>query len=400
MAGDWDCAIVGGGAAGLSAALVLGRARRRVLLLDAGEQSNLPAHGIGGLLGHDGTPPAALYARGHEELGAYPSVEVRREAVTDARADEAGAVVVTAAGQLRARTVLLAMGMRYTPPEIPGLAPLWGDTVFHCPFCHGWELRDRPLAVYGRGEHTPLQAVLLTGWSADVVVLTDGPAPFAAETMASLASAGARVEERPVAELAQVDGRLRAVVFADGAELPREGMLVAAPLRQRSGLAEALGVELTEGGTVAVDDRGRTSVPGVFAAGDVAAPMQLVALAIAAGSVAAATIVHDLMTGAHGLPLPGHPEEARRAPPPRSRWTSFVADPTARTARGLQEQGNPAHRLRVEHNRHTLLVHLSGEDGDGWTTLAVDRATRAWAVEQAPRQREAAEGAWGRLYPD
>jgi len=172
--GKWDCVVVGGGAAGLSAALVLGRARRRTLLLDAGEQSNRAAAGIGGLLGSDGRPPADLYAAGRAELAAYPSVEVRAGESAVGASPQAGgfALELGDGSRVEARTVLLAPGMEYRPPQIPGLREHWGSTVFHCPFCHGWEVRGRRLGVLGAG--AAQKAVLLRAWSERVTLLTDG----------------------------------------------------------------------------------------------------------------------------------------------------------------------------------------------------------------------------------
>ena len=139
----WDCIVVGGGAAGLSAALVLGRARRRTLLVDAGEPSNLPAEGIGGLLGHDGRPPAELYAMGRAELGAYSTIELREGIVAGGEQVDGGfALDLAGGGRELTRRVILATGMAYRAPDLPGLAELWGRSVFHCPFCHGWEMRD------------------------------------------------------------------------------------------------------------------------------------------------------------------------------------------------------------------------------------------------------------------
>src|ERR1700757_3897020 len=173
----WDCVVVGGGAAGLSAGLVLGRARRRTLLVDAGQQSNLAAHGIGGLLGHDGRPPGELYEAGRREIAAYPSVEVRTvEAVAGERAGDVFELELSDGRRERTRRVLLATGMEYQPPALPGLAELWGRSAFHCPFCHGWEVRDQPLAVLANGERAVHSSLLLRGWSDDVVLLTGGPA--------------------------------------------------------------------------------------------------------------------------------------------------------------------------------------------------------------------------------
>jgi thioredoxin reductase len=298
---NWECIIVGGGAAGLSAALVLGRARRRVLVLDAGGQSNLPAHGIGGLLGHDGLPPSELYVRARTELAAYPSVELRDLSVAAAEREDGGFVLTTEdAEALHAPRVLLAMGMDYAVPDLPGVAELWGGPVFHCPYCHGWEVRDGALAVLGNlaAAH---RALLLRRWSADVVLLTDGPAELDDDERERLARAGVPVDERPVSGVRGRAGALEAVLFADGGELARDGLLVPAPLRQRSSLAADLGAELTERGAVDADPFGRTTVPGLYAAGDVASPMPQVAGAIADGSRAAAAINDSLLAEEHDM---------------------------------------------------------------------------------------------------
>lgn len=297
----WDCVIVGGGAAGLSAALVLGRARRVTLLIDAGAQSNLAADGIGGLLGFDGVPPAQLYAQGRRELAAYPNVEVRSGEVVTAGVAEGGFVVEMAdGGAVRTRRVLLAMGMRYETPELPGMAQLWGSSVFHCPFCHGWEVRDKPLAVLANGDRAVHMATMLRGWSDDVVLLTNGRAELADDQRSRLGEAKVEVDERMVTELRSADGELEAVVFADGASMARSGLLVATTLHQRSALAATLGVSFAAASPVSaeaieIDAMYRTSVPAVFAAGDVSAQMPQVAAAIAAGSAAAASVVASFL---------------------------------------------------------------------------------------------------------
>jgi thioredoxin reductase len=299
-ANPWECIVVGGGAAGLSAALVLGRARRRVLVVDAGEQSNRPAHGIGGLLGHDGLATAELYARGRAELAAYPSVELRDTSVTAGSRGDGRWVLSTADGEeARGARLLLATGMDYAVPELPGIAELWGESVFHCPYCHGWEVRDRRLAVLGATAATH-RALLLRGWSEDVVLLTDGPSELTADERAALERAGVPIDERPVAAV-RGSRTLEDIVFADDATLPRDGLLVAAPLRQRSALAAELGAELTERGTIDVDFVGQTTVPGLYAAGDISTAMQQVAGAIADGARAAAAINDSLIAEEHGV---------------------------------------------------------------------------------------------------
>jgi thioredoxin reductase len=304
----WDCVVVGGGAAGLSAALVLGRARRRTLVLDAGRQSNLPTHGIGGLLGHDGRPPGELYALGRRELDAYPAVEVRDAAVSTGRRTGAGFALTLEDGEVvEAPRVLLALGMDYVRPELPGLEPLWGTTVFHCPYCHGWEARDGRLAVLG-GAAAAHRGLLLRGWSADVVVLTNGEAP-ADEDREVLRRAGVPVDERPIAALEAQDGRLAAVRFADGERLVRDGILAHTPLVQRSALAADLGATHREDGTVDADRFGRTVVPGLYAAGDVATFPPQIAAAIAGGAMAAAILNGEAVAAEHGLPAMLPPRE-------------------------------------------------------------------------------------------
>jgi thioredoxin reductase len=295
-----DILIVGGGAAGLNAALVLGRARRDVVVVDAGRQSNLPAHAIGGLIAQEGTAPAALYAAARAQLEGYPSVQLRQGEVASVELAEDGTLHATLADgdELRARRVLLTTGMEYAVPELPGIAERWGDTVFHCPFCHGWEVRDRALAVLGDGEPVVHAALLLRGWSDDVVLAGSG---FDAADRARFDAAGIALEERPVVAVRDPGATL---VLADGSELVRDAVLVRAPLRQRSPLAADLGVELSPSGTIVVDRFGRTSVPGVFAAGDVAGTPQMVAAALGAGAQTGAFVHTSLLADEHDLPFP------------------------------------------------------------------------------------------------
>jgi thioredoxin reductase len=287
---DYEVIVIGGGAAGLSAALVLGRARRRTLVLDEGAPSNAPAHAIGGLLGQDETGPLELLETGRAQIAALQSVELREASATVVRA---GSDWVEVDG-VRADALLLATGMHYRRPDLPGLEELWGDTVFHCPFCHGWEVRDRPLAVLADGPHAAMLAQLLRAWSDDVVLLTD-PDGQDPDARAALAEVGVPVVGSPVSGLRARDGRLEAVLFADGGALPRGGLLIRTVLEPRSSLVDDLGLERTEHGTVAVHGWGQTSEPRVWAAGDVAEPAPSITAAIAGGSRAAGAITHALL---------------------------------------------------------------------------------------------------------
>ena len=305
-----DCLIVGAGAAGLSGALVLGRARHDVLVVDAGRQSNRPAHAIGGLLAQDGTAPIELYAAGREQLAGYPSVTLREGEVAaiDATGDGTFRALLDGGGEIAARRVLLATGMQYTPPDLPGVAERWGNTVFHCPFCHGWEVRDGALAVLEDGAGAVLRTLLLRGWSDDVVLLSSDVDP---EGRAKLAAAGVPIDEREVAGVRDA----ATVVFADGSELARDAVMVAAPMAQRSTLAADLGLDLSPVGTIVVDDHGQTSLPGVFAAGDVAGQVQMVSVAIGDGGRVAAQVRFSLLGEDHGLPFP----PGAHAPAPAAR---------------------------------------------------------------------------------
>ncbi|BCI55960.1 pyridine nucleotide-disulfide oxidoreductase [Mycolicibacterium litorale] len=309
MTHEWECVVVGGGAAGLSATLVLGRARRRTLLVDAGEQSNRFAEGIGGLLGFDQRPPAELYETGRRELEAYPTVEYRKGTVAHGAPQDDGFVLELDGGdQVTTRRVLLATGMQYCPPELPGLESMWGKSVFQCPFCHGWEMRDKRLASLAAGDEAVHAALMLRGWSDDVVLLTDGHPQLDGKDLDQLHNAGITIDDRRITELIGTGGQLEAIAFNDGSRLERDGLLVEAPLRQRSKLAEQLGASCTPGplavDTIGIDALHRTSAQTVFAAGDVCTEQPYVAGAIAAGAQAAMIIAQSLLSEQFGMPYP------------------------------------------------------------------------------------------------
>jgi len=284
--------IVGGGPAGLSAALVLGRARKRVLVVDEGRPANAVSQGVGGLLGHARVKPADLRESGRRQLEEHANVELRQGAVEDAEPLRDLFVVRPADGSpVRTHAIVLAHGLRYDPPPLPGIEALWGRSVFHCAFCDGWEVRDRALALRGSGAGAARSALVLAGWSDDVVLCTDGaPDPGGA----LLAAAGVRVRTEPIARLAGRDGRLARIEFSHGPAEPRDALFVNTRRDQPNTLAAALGCELTGAGTIDTDPDGRTDVPGVYAAGDAAtAHSRSVANAIGAGSRVAYTVALD-----------------------------------------------------------------------------------------------------------
>jgi thioredoxin reductase len=292
-----DAVIVGGGPAGLSAALVLGRARRSVLVLDTGRPANAASNGIGGLLAQTGVVPADLRRAGREQLAGFPNVEVRDGAVLDATALTHGFRVKLDGGQAaRTRSLVLAHGLRYDPPPLPGVEALWGRSVFHCPFCDGWEVRDLSLAVHGSGPEAARSALVVSEWSSDVVLLTDGPARLNGEH-AALERAGVRVREERIREVVGSEGWLQRIEFVDGPAEQRDAMFVRTHRGQPNGLADAFGCELSAGGTIVTDADGRTDAPGVYAAGDAATErLRSVANAIGSGSRVAQAVALDLIS--------------------------------------------------------------------------------------------------------
>jgi thioredoxin reductase len=294
---DIDALVVGGAAAGLSAALVLGRARVPTLVVDAGEPSNRAAPAIGGLLGQDGTNPEQFYAAGRDQLAPLPTVELRSGLVTRIETvgdDSEPAFNATFAdgGSVTARRVLLAGGMHYAVPDTPGLAELWGRTAFMCPYCHGWEHRDRRIGILAATGATH-RVALLRSWSGDLFVLADGE--LAPEDRDELTAARVPMTEQPIATVTP-----GLVYFADGSELAVDALHVVAPMAPRDDLAAKLGVTTTEQpngtGFVNADAFGTTDVSGVFAAGD-AAGAGNVATAIAGGSLAATGLHRSLIDG-------------------------------------------------------------------------------------------------------
>lgn len=282
-----DVIVAGGGAAGLSAALVLGRARRRTLVVDDGHPRNAPSPAAHSVFTRDGTPPAELLETGRAQLAPYDSVVFRRGRIVTAAAESGGASVVLADGSVhRSRQLLLSTGVRDELPPIEGLAGLWGRGVLHCPYCHGWEVRDAPLAVHAAGA-TAMQLVsLILQWSRDVVLCTGGPAGLAAEERDALGRHGVRIIDTPVIRL-EGNGTLERIVFADGSSLNRAALFLRPAQRPTGDLFRQVGCELTEAGFISIGADHRTSVPGIYAAGDVTTPFQQVIVAAASGAEAA-----------------------------------------------------------------------------------------------------------------
>lgn len=290
----FDVIIVGGGPAGLSAALNLGRSCRHVLLCDAAKPRNAAASAAHGLLSRDGIAPTQFLQIGREQLHPY-NVELREREVLDAIPLEDGFKITLADGvQEESRALLLATGVRDELPSIPGFREFWGQGIFHCPYCQGWEVHDQPLAIYGKGEQGLSMTLNLTNWSRNLVLCSDGPAELSEQELALLAMLQIPIHQEPIARL---EGKpylpegqhslLERIVFTNGESLPRHALFLT-PEQQYDALFTRLGV-------TKVNANGETEIPRLFLAGDTANSHQKVALAIASGVRAAFAINKHLL---------------------------------------------------------------------------------------------------------
>ena len=288
----YDVAVVGGGPAGLSAALVLGRARRRVAVIDAGEPRNAPAAQMQGFLSRDGMPPAELLRAARAEILGY-GVEMFDERVVGIAS--AFTLSLAEGRVVTARRLLLATGAVDKLPDIPGARERFGRDFLHCPYCHGWEVRDEPIGVIGIGAGSVDHAHLLRQWSDDVVFFTH-TYPVTAIEREMLDARGIQVVDGEIAELSIVNDRLDAVQLTDGGSVPRAALFIRPALHVRgAGLVQALGLDVDEGGFARVGATGRTSVSGVWAAGNASNARAQVITAAGEGSAAAIDINNDLV---------------------------------------------------------------------------------------------------------
>lgn len=313
---ELDVVVVGGGAAGLSAALTLARARRTVLVIDSGEPRNAPAAGVHGLLGREGTPPGELLRRGREEVGRYGGTVVP-DTVTRARREGGHFVVETASGRRhRARHLLVASGLVDELPAVPGLRERWGRDVLHCPYCHGWEVRDEPVGVLASGPAAVHQALLFRQWTPDVTLFLHTADDPDEEQWEQLAARGIAVVDGEVTGLAVEDDRLRGVRLASGRRVPVAALVVGPRFEARGDLLSGLGVATVEhpmgvGRYVECDARGATGVEGVWAAGNVSDLMASVAVAAASGTQAAMAINAELVAAGTAAAVAAHRSAAR-----------------------------------------------------------------------------------------
>lgn len=292
----YDVVVVGGGPAGLSAALILGRCSRRVLVCDDGQPRNAASQAMHGFLTRDGLPPAEFLRIAREQLRPYDTVELRQVTAVDARCEAGTFVTTLATGEtVHSRKLLIATGVRDNLPDVDGMRELYGRSVFHCPYCDGWEVRNQPLAVYGRDERGYGLALELTAWSRDILLCTDGAAGFDAAQRERLSNNGIGVREERVVRLEGSEGVLERIVFETGDPAPRRALFFTTGQQQRSPLATRLGCELNDKGTVRTGKYETTHLTGLYVAGDASRAVQWVVVAAAEGAEAAFAINTDLI---------------------------------------------------------------------------------------------------------
>lgn len=300
MLDRYDVVVVGGGAAGLSAGLMLGRSRRSVAVLDAGRPRNAPAAGVHGLLGHDGIPPAQLLAKGREEVRRYGGhvVPAQAEAVTR---DGAGFLVGLADGRtVRGRRLLVATGLVDTLPEVPGLRERWGRDVLHCPYCHGWEVRDQAIGILATGPMAMHQVLLLRQWTDDLTLFTHESFEPTEEQLEQMAARGVTVVDGRVAAIEVADDQLVGLRMADGVLVPRDAVAVLPTMVAPTGFLAGLGIGPVEhpsgfGQYLPADPTGRSEVPGVWLAGNLTDLSAQVGTAAAGAAFTAAQVNMDLV---------------------------------------------------------------------------------------------------------
>jgi len=292
----FDVIIVGGSAAGLSAALVLGRACRRVLVCDTGKPRNAIAHASHSFLTRDGIKPTELLQIARDQLRPYQSVQFREVEVTQINPYPNHFEVTLGNGeQATARKLLLATGVIDELPEIEGFREFWGNSIFHCPYCHGWEVRNQPFALLGSGQIGFELAVLLKGWSDDLVLCSNGAAELDEEKRQLLARHNIPIYEEKILKVEGQNGQLERIVFVNGDTLPRKIIFFRPHQRQHSDFPQKLGCEFDSNGFVKVDEFGQTSLPNVYVAGDMSHLKQQITFAVSTGATAAAAINHALL---------------------------------------------------------------------------------------------------------
>ncbi len=292
---NFDVIIIGGSYAGLSAGMALGRALRNVLILDAGQPCNIQTPHSHNFLTRDGETPAALSAIALAQVLAYPTVQFRQVAVTQVSSGLRGFEVVTDAESFMTGKLIFATGIRDIMPDIPGFVESWGRSVVHCPYCHGYEIRDTETGVLGNGDAGFEFVRFINHWTKKLTLLTNGPSLLTDVQKGSLDRLGIKVVENELVAVNHTDGYMDSITLQGGATLPLNAIYARLPFIQKCEMPEQLGCELNDAGYLVVDEFQKTTVTGIYAAGDCTTGMRSVSSAVAAGGKAGAVINHEMI---------------------------------------------------------------------------------------------------------
>lgn len=308
LASDYEVLVIGGGPAGLAAAMAFGRLGRKALICDDRQPRNQASSHINNFPGHDGIDPESWRQKVRSELTKYPTLQLHTDRVRQAlKADNPAHgfdVQLQSGAELKVQKILLAYGVKDQFPEIKNIHALWGQTVVHCPYCHGFEFRDQPLAVLGDGDMLLHMLAMLLGLSSDVMAFSNGPSTLTPEQKQKIAAKNIRLIETPVSQLEHTGTQLEALVLSNGERVPRHALYLMPkfPFSRSSDIGESLGCKVNDFGWYEVDPFGQTNVPGVYAAGDIAGTHgQSVLNSAASGSMAASRIIGEILTAKAGF---------------------------------------------------------------------------------------------------
>ncbi|HEY4429473.1 MAG TPA: NAD(P)/FAD-dependent oxidoreductase [Paenibacillus sp.] len=292
---NYDCAIIGGGPAGLNAALVLGRARKNVVVIDEGRARNRVTRETHGFLTRDSISPSEFRRIAKEQISAYPSVTFAEDTAISITGSDGDFQITTAQGQIyQSKKLLFAIGMKDLPLDIKGLSDVYGKSAFICPYCDGWELREQPLVLIVKGADALHMAKVISGWTNNITICTNGPDDLTDAQREELQQHNIPVYDSPIQSIESDNGMVQEVDLKDGTNIVCTGIFFRPKLMTGSDLPQAIGCEITEAGTVIVDNLGKTNVPGVFSAGDAATHLHQAIIAASMGSLAGVGINNEL----------------------------------------------------------------------------------------------------------
>lgn len=292
----FEAIVIGGSVAGLSAAMSLARSHRNTLIIDSANPCNKKAKHAHNVITLDGVPPGEIIRRAKEQLAVYPSVQFLEDVVVKAvKADNHFELSLASGQQLKALKLVLATGVRDLMPDIPGFAEAWGVSIFHCPYCHGYEVSNQTLGLFANGEMGFEFAKMIRNWTDRLTLYTNGKSTLTADQTEKLTQHGILIQEKEIARIDQQEGQISDLVFADGSRASLVGLFAKIPFEQHSDLAVQLGCKLNDFGLIEVDEFEKTSVHGIYAAGDNATMFRSISAAMAAGTKAGAVLNRELI---------------------------------------------------------------------------------------------------------